>query len=75
MCTAIPLAKKAMQKPSAPATPPKPAEVPRHASSQVKTAGDRVRRKQGGGRSSTLLTGGRGVTTPANTGTKTLMGE
>lgn len=63
--------------PKAQKAPPPVAEIPRLASKSVKSAGDRERRNQANakGRSSTLLTGGRGVTSPANTGTKTLLGQ
>ena len=64
---------------SSPKVPKAPAAVPsvQEQDPAVQSAMDRERRRQAAalGRRSTLLTGGSGLTSPATTTTKTLLGE
>jgi hypothetical protein len=63
--------------PAPPPPPPAPPELPRETDEAVKRAREDERRRARAavGRSGTILTGGTGLTAPATTEKKTLLGQ
>lgn len=58
----------------APPPPPPPPNAPTMANAQTQIAGARVASRRNEGVGSTLITGGQGLTTPVQSGTKQLLG-
>ncbi len=61
--------------PAAPPPPPPPPNAPTMANAGTQTAAARMRLQPNTGVGSTLLTGGQGLTSPALTGGKALLGQ
>lgn len=64
-----------MNTPEAPPPPPPPPNAPTMANAMTQLAGARTASKRNEGVGSTLLTGGQGVMTPVQSGTKQLFGQ